>query len=100
MRRAPHLARLTVYNTCDNTKIKICYEKKIRKRLREGVMSFFVRVTFANIYAIRLFKTTVAYQVCFFLTSPKMKGSKSKHLLCLLFFINKKGRCFNLPQTY
>ena len=40
-------------------------------------MSFFVRVTFANVNAIRLFETTAAYQVCFF-NKPEMKGSKSK----------------------
>ena len=102
MRRAPHLARLTVYNTCDNTKIKICYEKKIRKSLWEGVMSFFVRVTFANIYAIRLFETTAAYRVCFFLTSHKWR-IKIKVVALFVIFYQQESRMFqpsaNLDST-
>ena len=65
-------------------------------------MSFFVRVTFANIYAIRLFETTAAYQVCFFQQAIN-EGIKIKVVALFVIFYQQESRMFqpsaNLDST-
>ena len=56
-------------------------------------MSFFVRVTFANIYAIRLFETTAAYQVCFFKQAIN-EGIKIKVVALFVIFYQQESRMF------
>ena len=56
-------------------------------------MSFFVRVTFANTYAIRLFETTAAYQVCFF-NKPENEGIKIKAFALFVIFYQQERTMF------